>query len=375
MEFKIIAKDKKSKARVGLLQTKSGSIETPFFMPVCTQTTVKYISSHDLQEMGAKAVISNALVLSLRPGQNLIKKFGGIGKFMRYQGVVFTDSGGFQMYNKSIYEKSDENGVLFKNPISGGKVYMTPEDDMKLQIDLNSDVAMCLDSMPLIEVSKEDVAEAVRKTGMWAIKCKIAHDELQKNIPKNKRQLLFGICQGGIHKDLRELSARHFAGIDFDGYAIGGLALGEEKEDEYAMIELAKNVLPEDKPIYLMGAGNPVELIEAISRGCDIFDSRFPTRNARNGSLFSSKGTVRLMNNSNRHSNEPIDSECKCFVCKTYTRAYLRHLLDIKDGNGLRLASYHNLYFLQDLMRKAREAIKKGKFTEFKKDFIKNYKE
>jgi queuine tRNA-ribosyltransferase len=375
MGFEIITKDKETKARVGILKTKSGNAETPFFMPVATHATVKYISSHDIASMGAPATISNALVLSLRPGQKLIKKMGGIGKFMNHPGIVFTDSGGFQMYTKSIYIDSDENGVNFKNPISGGKIYMTPEDDMQLQIDLNSDVAMCLDSMPLIENSKEQIAEAVRKTSMWAMKCKLAHDEIQKDIPKEKRQLLFGICQGGIYPDLREQSASELTKINFDGFSIGGLALGETKDQEYLAIEVAKKILPENKPVYLMGAGNPLELVEAVSRGCDIFDSRFPTRNARNGSLFSNDGTVRIINSEFKEDTKPIDPECDCFVCKHYTRAYLRQLLKVKDGNGMRLVSYHNLYFLQNVMRRCKTAIKEGNFKSFLEEFRRRYKD
>src|SRR3989344_5520742 len=257
MVFEIIAKDSKSKARVGKLTTKSGVAETPFFMPVATKTTVKYISIEDLETM----------------------------------------------------------------------------------------------------------AEAVRKTGLWAQRCKLHHDNRQIENGE-KRQLLFGICQGGVHTDLREQSAREIAQIDFDGYAIGGLALGEPKKDEYKMIETAKNVFPENKPIYLMGAGEPLEMLEAISRGVDIFDSRFPTKNARRGNLFTSKGRIRLFRAEYAEDKTPIDTECSCFVCKRYSKSYIRHLLRQEEGTGKRLASYHNLYFLQNLMHKAREAIKQGKFTE-----------
>lgn len=222
MGFKIIAKDKKSKGRVGVLQTKSGDVETPFFMPVATKTATKHISSEDLSAMGANAIISNAFVLSLRPGANLIKRMGGIAKFMSYSGINFTDSGGFQMYSPSLYIESKEKGVVFRNPYSGEKMFIAPEEDMKIQLDLNSDVAMCLDSMPLIEDSKESIAEAVRKTTNWAMRCKKEHDKLQKNIPKEKRQLLFGISQGGIHADLRKKSQKEICKIDFDGYSIGG---------------------------------------------------------------------------------------------------------------------------------------------------------
>lgn len=374
MAFKIVAKDKKTKARTGLLTTKSSSVETPFFMPVATKTAVKNISVEDLGTMGAKAIISNALILYLTPGTKVLRKFKGIKNFMRYEGVNFTDSGGFQMYSPSIYLGSDKNGVNFRDPIAGSKLYITPEKDMEIQLDIYSDVAMCLDSMPLIEHSKSAISEAVDKTFYWAHRCKKHHDHLQRSVKKEKRQMLFGICQGGIHSDLRRKSAKQIASIDFDGLAIGGLALGETKKDEYKMIDVAKSEFPESKPVYLMGAGDPLELLESISRGVDIFDSRFPTKNARRGTIFTSKGRLRLMRSKHRLDKKPLDEKCDCFVCKDYSRAHIRHLLKNKEGVGFRLASYHNLYFLQNLMRQTRTAIKASKFTKFFKDFKKNYK-
>ena len=375
MIFKIVAKDKKTKARTGILSTKSGKIETPFFMPVATKTAVKNISVEDLKTMGANAIISNAFILSLRPGTAIIKKFGGIKKFMNYNGINFTDSGGFQMYTPSLYIGSNRRGVFFKDPFSGSKLFITPEKNMEIQLDIGSDVAMCLDSMPLIEESKKSISEAVEKTFFWAAACKIHHDRLQKSVPKKKKQLLFGITQGGIHADLRRKSALELKRIDFDGYSIGGLALGEPKKSEYAMIEVVKSVIPESKPIYLMGAGDPVELLEAISRGVDMFDSRFPTKNARRGAIFTSKGRLRLMRSKHKYDKLPLDKNCDCFVCKDYSRAHIRHLLQNGEGVGFRLASYHNLYFLQNLMRSARKEIKKGDFKLFLDKFKKNYKE
>lgn len=373
--FKIIAKDKKSRARTGVLMTKSGKAETPFFMPVATKTAVKHISVEDLESMPAKVIISNAFILSLRPGTDIIKKYGGMKRFMNFNGINFTDSGGFQMYSESLYLGSDNNGVFFRDPFAGNKLYITPEKNMQIQIDINSDVAMCLDTMPLIEHSKDAIALAVTKTTAWAKRCKMHHDKLQAKIPRARRQLLFGITQGGIHADLRKKSAEELSKIDFDGFSIGGLALGEPRPDEYKMIEVVKKIIPEEKPVYLMGAGDPVELLEAISRGVDMFDSRFPTKNARRGAIFTSKGRLRLMNSKNKISKLPLDSECKCFVCKDYSRGYIRHLLMNKEGVGYRLASYHNIYFLQNLMKRAREEIKRGKFDKFLKDFRKKYKE
>jgi len=371
--FSIIHTDKKTKARVGVIKTKKGSIETPFFMPVATKTAVKHIDSLDLEKMNAKAVISNALVLFLRPGTDVIKKMGGIGKFMNYSGINVTDSGGFQMYSPNFLIKTVDEGVWFNSPFDGKKFLITPERDMKIQIELNSDIAMCLDSMPLLSHSKEKIKEAVEKTTAWAERCKREHDKLQNNIPTEKRQLLWGICQGGIYKELRKKSAEALAKINFDGYSIGGLALGESFEDEMKMVEIQKKILPENKPIYLMGAGNPVELLEAVSHGVDMFDSRFPTQNARRGTIFTSEGKLKILNKKYTTDKKPLDKNCDCFVCKNYSRAYVKYMLMQEEAVGYRLASFHNLYFLQKLMERARDSIKKGKFLIFKNNFKKNY--
>ncbi len=371
--FTIVARDKESKARAGVLHTKSGDVETPFFMPVATKTAVKHISSGGLEEMSARAIICNAFVLGMRPGADVIASFGGIGKFMAYPGVVFTDSGGFQMYSSRLFVRTKEDGVLFRNPYSGEQIFMTPEADMDLQLALNSDVAMCLDSMPLMSDSKDAVREAVRKTTAWAVRCKCHHDARQSARAPHERQLLFGIIQGGIHKDLRVRSAESIVSLDFDGYSLGGLALGEPKEDEYAMIAAAKARIPETKPVYLMGAGNPFELLEAISRGVDMFDSRFPTQNARRGTLFTSTGFLRIANAACKHDHGPIDPACPCLACARYSRAYIRHLLAREEGVGFQLASYHNLFYLQALMRAARAAILNGTFASMKEEIKKKY--
>jgi len=371
--FKILYKDKKTKARVGEILTKKGKIQTPFFMPVATKAAVKHISSHDLEEMKAPAVISNTFILHLRPGEKIIKELGGIGEFMDYDNINVTDSGGFQMYSPSLYIKSDEKGVHFKNPFTSEKVFITPEKDMEIQIDIGSDIAMCLDTMPLLHHSKKDIALAVERTTNWAKRCKQHHDWLQRKITPNKRQLLWGITQGGIYPDLRKKSCQEMKNIDFDGYSIGGLALGETIEQEMKMIEVSNKILPENKPRYLMGAGNPVELLEAISRGCDMFDSRFPTQNARRGTLFTSKGKLRIFQNKYKLDKKPIDENCDCFVCRDYTRAYIRYQLYQEEAVGMRLASYHNLYYLTRLMEQSRKAIKAGKFKEFMSKVKKEY--
>jgi len=363
--FKIKHKDKKTKARVGILETKSGTIETPFFMPVATKTSVKHISSHDLEEMNCKAIISNTFILHLRPGEKLIKQLGGIGKFMSWKGINVTDSGGFQMYSPTLYLKSDERGVHFKNPFTNETVFITPEKDMEIQLDLASDIAMCLDTMPLLHHSKKDIELAVTRTTNWAKRCKERHDKLQSEIPPLKKQLLWGITQGGVHADLRKKSCGEMKKLNFDGYSIGGLALGESIEQELKMVEISNKILPENKPRYLMGAGNPIELLEAISRGCDMFDSRFPTQNARRGTLFTSKGKLRIFREKYKLDTKPIDENCNCWVCKNYTRAYIRYQLHQEEAVGMRLATFHNLFYLTNLMQQARNEIKAGKFKDF----------
>jgi len=384
MAFKILYRDKKSRARAGVLKTKSGEFETPFFMPVATHGSVRHISSEDLERMNAKVIICNSLMLYLKPGSKLLKRFGGIGRFMDFKGAVFTDSGGFQMYSDVIFLGSDENGVRFKDPFNGDLIYMTPEENMKMQLEIGSDVAMCLDSMPLYKNSKKEIENAVEKTGRWAERCKIIHEKLQRKVKRENRQLLFCISQGGVHKDLREKSARQLRKIDFDGYAIGGVALPEDcyngdmkkaKKLEYEAIKIHKKIVPEDKPVYLMGEGHPVELLKAVELGVDIFDSKFATQNARRGSIFTWKGKLRIFKSEYKDDKNPLDNECGCFVCKRYGRAYIRHLLKRKEGAGYRLASFHNIYFLQRLMEKTREEIKKGNFKKFASRFKRNYKE
>jgi len=372
--FQITHKDKKTKARIGILKTKKGKIETPFFMPVSTKGAAKFINSKKVEEMGAVATISNGFILSLRPGTKIIKKIGGLGKFMNFKGANFTDSGGFQMYSKSIYLSSDEKGVLFRNPISGEKIFMTPEKDMEIQFDLGSDVAMCLDRMPLYEDSKKEIQDSVNLTTMWAKRCKKHHDKLQKKISSEKRQLLFGITQGGIYPDLREQSTKELLKLNFDGYSIGGFGMGETFDEEMKIVKQQKSIFPENKPIYLMGIGSPNEILEGISYGVDIFDSRMPTQNARRGTLFTSSGKLKILNKKYETDKSPIDKSCNCFVCKNYTKAYIRHLLKEEEPVGKELASYHNLYYLQNLIRQAKEEIKKGKFNEFKDKIKKIYK-
>jgi len=375
MVFEITHKDKHTNARIGILKTKKGLSETPFFMPVATRGSVKTLDSQELNKMKIQAVISNALILYLREGSEILKKLKGIGNFMNFKGVNFTDSGGFQMYSDSIYIKSNNEGVYFRNPLNGEKIFMTPEKNMRLQLDIGSDVAMCLDSMPMYEHSKSQISDAVEKTSLWAARCKSHHDLLQKNISKNKRQLLFGIIQGGIYPDLRELSTKNLLKLDFDGYSIGGFGLGETIKEEFEIVKLVKDILPEDKPVYLMGIGNPIEILKGISLGVDIFDSRMPTQNARRGTLFTSEGKLKILNEKYKFDKNPIDKECKCFVCKNYSKAFVRYQLINDEFTGKKLATYHNIFFLTNLLETAKEKIKQGKFQEFLKEVEEKYKE
>jgi queuine tRNA-ribosyltransferase len=301
--FKIIKKDKKTKARIGILNTKKGKIKTPFFMPVATKATGKFVSSMKLNEV-SNAIISNSLILSINPGEKRIKNAGGIGKFMNYKGINFTDSGGFQMYSRSLYKKSNENGVYFKNPLSGETIFMTPEKNIEIQNNIGAEVIMCLDRMPLYSDSKKEIENAIILTTKWAKRCKIHHEKIQNKIPQKKRQLLFAITQGGIYKDLRQKSAKDLLKLDFDGYAIGGIALpkscyeniNKAKKLEHNAIKIHKKIIPENKICYVMGEGDPYWLVEAISLGCDVFDSKFPTECARRGTLFTSLGKIKNLN-------------------------------------------------------------------------------
>ncbi|MBW2995752.1 tRNA guanosine(34) transglycosylase Tgt [Candidatus Woesearchaeota archaeon] len=362
--FRLIAKD--GNARAGILKTSHCNIETPFFMPVATKTAVKYLDPKDLEEIGVQAVIANAFVLSLRPGIQTIKKAGGINEFMNFHNAIFTDSGGFQKIKDSFYIKSTDKGLRLKSPFDGKKFLLTPKLLMKIQNTIDSDVAMVIDEMPLHHQSKKEIELAVKRTHKWAKECLKHH--------KNKKQLLFGIAQGGLHQDLREKSAKFIGSLPFDGFAFGGLAIGEPEKKTYKMINSQVQHFPENKPRYLMGVGTPVQLINAIAAGADCFDSTFPTQNARHSTLFTSKGKIKIKNAKYKNDLAPIDKNCNCYICKNYTRAHIRHLMKMGEANGLRYCTYHNIYFINNLMKQIRTAIKEKRFTKFKKEFLKKYK-
>ncbi|MEK6957851.1 MAG: tRNA guanosine(34) transglycosylase Tgt [archaeon] len=352
------------KARTGILRTAHGKIEAPFFMPVATKGSVKLLSNEEVLEAGTQCMISNAFILHMKPGVETIKKFHGLHKFMNWKKGLFTDSGGFQVLSEQFCLKLSEEGVTFRNPFDGKAMLYSPENAVQIQNVLGSDVAMCLDDVPVAGATEKRVAEATQRTAEWASRCKEAH--------KNKEQLLFGICQGGIFENLRKKSTQQISELDFDGNALGGLAIGEPLEKMYDAINTALPLLPKEKPRYLMGVGSPQDLVKAIALGVDCFDSRFPTRTARHGRAFTSKGNINIDSAVFRLDSKPLDEKCGCFVCKNHSRAYIHHLFRTKEENAQKYLSFHNLWFTQNLVKRIREQITKGKFRQ--KEFLKTMK-
>lgn len=368
--FEIIAKE--GKARAGNLRANGREVETPFFMPVATKGTAKFIDNLELKKAGSDAIICNGFILSIKPGLEVLEKIKGIHKFINYDGIIFTDSGGFQMYSEKILEKTTEEGIHFKDPFHGKKLLITPEKAMEIQNKIGSDIAVCLDDMPLYGSPKERIQESVLKTIEWAKKCKEHRSKIMTT--KNKEQLLFGIIQGGTFPDLREFCARAIVNLDFDGYAFGGLAIGEPAEKTFEAVSAAIRFVPEEKPRYLMGIGTPELILEAVSMGVDCFDSRYPTMTARNGTLFTHNGQINIDKKEYEFDAAPVDSECTCFTCKHFTRAYIHHLTRIKEPTGHSLKTLHNITWIQEVMKSIRQAIKKGEFEKFKQEFMKKYK-
>lgn len=357
LKFKVISRCKSTQARRGLLETKHGKVETPAFMPVGTQGTVKTMTPGELEETGAGVVLGNTYHLYLRPGIEVIGRAGGLHRFMNWKGGILTDSGGFQIFSLGGLRRVDDDGVTFQSHIDGSSHYLTPERITRLQNMLGSDIAMVLDQCPPYPSSPEEVREAVERTTRWARRCQRAH--------QRRDQALFAIVQGGVYKELRKRSALELVEMDFPGYAVGGLSVGEPKELMYRTLEDTVPLLPEEKPRYLMGVGSPDALLEGVSRGIDLFDSVLPTRIARNGRVMTSRGYLNMRNAVYAGDLAPLDPECSCFVCRSYSRAYIRHLFNAGEVLALRLASFHNLYYLQQLMRRIREAISAGRFEEF----------
>jgi len=351
MTFKIISESGPS--RKGILTTKSGTIETPFFMPVVTKATGKYITTDDYRDLGsgvrARAVICNALLLSLKPGIDILNKVSGIHKFMNFDGVVFTDCGGFQS-SSTFFEKKSKKGLHFRSPYNNQRIVITPKKIIEIQAAINSDVAMMLDDMSPYGASYEEARVAMENTHRWAKESLEAHKKIWGDKDKDKRQLLFGIIQGNFYKDLREESAKFITSLDFDGFAIGGVAIGEPSEKMYEAVASVLPFLPADKPRYVMGVGSPEDVTKLISMGLDCFDSIYPTQNARHASIFTKQGKIYLDAGKYSEDFTPIEADCGCHTCKTYTKAYLNHLFKIKEPAVRRLLSIHNQWFLQELV-------------------------
>lgn len=365
IKYTLEAKD--GNARAGVIETPHGKIETPVFMPVGTQATVKAMTKEELETIHSQIILGNTYHLYLRPGDNLINDFGGLHKFMNWDKPILTDSGGFQVFSLGELRKIKEEGVHFRSHLNGSKHFLSPEKSIEIQNNLGSDIMMVLDECPPGMSSREYLIPSIERTTRWAKRCIDAN--------KNKdRQGLFAIVQGGIYEDLRDKSFAELSQYDddFSGYAVGGLAVGEPREDMYRILHYSTPKLPENKPRYLMGVGEPLDMLEAVESGIDMMDCVHPTRIGRHGTVFTKYGRLVIKNQSYYRDDRPLD-ECDCYVCKNYTRAYIRHLFKAEEILGQRLATYHNLHFLIKLMDNARRAIKEGKFKEYKEEFIKNY--
>lgn len=348
-------------ARLGTIETWHGSFPTPMFMPVGTQATVKALTPEDLVEAGAGIILANTYHLYLRPGSDLVEKAGGLHRFMNWKQGMLTDSGGFQVFSLSGLRKMTDEGVLFSSHIDGSKHFFTPEKVMEIEQKLGADIAMCFDVCAPAPCSYEEAKLAVERTTAWAKRCKAAHTR--------EDQALFGIIQGNIFEDLRTQSAQELIEMDFPGYGIGGLSVGEPKEDMYRILAHLDPILPKNKARYLMGVGAPEDLVEGVYHGVDMFDCVLPTRIARHGTAFTHTGKLVVRNASYAEDFRPIDEHCGCYVCRNYTRAYLRHLVKAEEILAHRLISYHNVYFLLHLMKDIREAIAEGRFLEFREAF------
>lgn len=353
------------KARLGTIHTPHGDIETPVFMPVGTKATVKTMTSGELEEMNAQIILGNTYHLHLRPGHDLVKEAGGLHGFMQWHRPILTDSGGFQVFSLGALRKITEEGVKFRNHIDGSEMFLTPESSMEIQEALGADIIMCFDECAPYPADYEYIKNSMERTTRWAKRCKEAHIR--------EDQALFGIVQGGMYRDLREISARDLVDLDFPGYAVGGLSVGEPLSVMNEVLDYTVPMLPRNKPRYLMGVGSPDYLFEAVIRGIDMADCVLPTRIARNGTAMTSQGRVVIKNASYKRDFTPLDPECDCPVCKTYSRAYIRHLFNTDEILGLRLTTIHNLNFLIKLMEKIREAIKDDCLMEFKDDFYRKY--
>jgi len=366
IRYELIKEEKNTGARLGILHTPHGSFETPIYMPVKTLATVKGLSPEELKDMGAEIVLSNTYHLWLRPGEDIVEEAGGLHKFMNWDRGVLTDSGGFQVFSLSDMRKIEEEGVNFRNHISGEKLFLTPEKAIQIENALGADIIMSFDECPDFHHSYDYVKNSINRTTRWAERGLKAHQ-------RPDDQALFGIVQGAGYKDLRIQHARDLVSLDFPGYSIGGLSVGETKDEMNSVLDYLTPELPKDKPRYLMGVGSPDALIDGVIRGVDMFDCVLATRIARNGTCMTSTGRLVVKNAQYARDFRPIDENCDCYTCRNYTRAYVRHLIKTDELFGMRLASIHNVYFLLELMRNVRKAIMDDQLLEFREDFFERY--
>jgi queuine tRNA-ribosyltransferase len=381
-DFELLAKDQNSKARRGRLKTAHGAIDTPAFMPVGTQGSVKGVSPRELRELNAQIILGNTYHLFVRPGLDVIKHFGGLHNFISWNEPILTDSGGYQIFSLAKLRKITEDGVEFQNHIDGARAFISPEIAMEIQAALGSDIAMVLDECVPYPCEYDYAAQSAELTTRWAKRCKTVASADSADSGANalrtehttRRQLVFSIVQGGTFENLRRASAQAIADLDFDGYAIGGVSVGEPEEEMMCAVESAEPFLPRDKPRYAMGLGTPPQMLEMVARGMDMFDCVLPTRLARNGTAFTAAGTLNLKNAEFALDKRPIEENCACPACREFTRGYIRHLIKAEEILGLRLITLHNLHFYLNLMSRARNEIEGGAFDHFRKAFVAGYK-
>lgn len=365
VEFKLNYEDPNNGARIGQISFNGKTYETPMFMPVGTNATVKTLSPEEIKEMGCGIILANTYHLWLRPGENIVNKAGGLHKFMNYDGPILTDSGGFQVFSLAKPKDITEEGVHFKNHLNGDKLFLTPEKSIEIQNKLGSDIVMSFDECIGYPATYEYCKNSVERTLRWA--------KRGKDVFNNPNQILFGIVQGGEYPDLRKHCAEKLVEMNFDGYSVGGTSVGEDKQTMYKMVKMSTDYLPKDKLRYLMGVGDPIDLIENVLRGIDIFDCVSPTRLARHGHAYTKNGKINLKNSKYKEDFTPVEKNCNCYACKNYTKSYIKHLITNNETFGARLLSIHNIYFLEHLMEEIRENIKNGTLEEYRDNFILNY--
>jgi len=363
--FTLLLTDSTSKGRLGRLTTTRGVIETPAFMPVGTQGSVKALDPRELREMGTQILLGNTYHLNIRPGLEIIKAAGGLHRFMNWPGPILTDSGGFQVFSLAKIRKIKPHGVEFRSHLDGSALFLGPKEAMEIQRILGSDIAMAFDECPAHDCAPKAAQEAVQRTLQWAREC--------REQPRAEGQLVFGIVQGGINAALRERCARELTAMEFDGYAIGGVSVGEPEHEMMQAVELTEPFLPPSQPRYAMGLGTPAQMVELVARGVDMFDCVLPTRVARNGTAFTRRGTISIKGGAVKSDFTPIEKDCACFACRNFSRAYLRHLLNVNEILGLRMVSVHNSYFYLEVMREIRAHLAAGTFGEYCRQFAATY--